>query len=151
MCYVKLLRTRPIHDTAPSILLPSSISSAKLYIEVGRYIYGGEQVMALYRDQLRSSDVLTAAQVARKRHGEKVRVAGLVVHQAPPTANGHHFLTLEDGTGLVDIIVRPKVYSAHRAVLNSAPILVVEGVVRKGDGRMSVLAWRVEEINGSAA
>ena len=81
-----------------------------------------------------------------------MRVAGLVVvHQAPPTANGHHFLTLEDETGLVDVIVRPKVYAAHRAVLNSAPILVVKGVVQKEGGRMSVLAWRVGEINGSAA
>ena len=83
----------------------------------------GEQVMALYRDRLRSVGVLTAEQVARKRNEEKVRVAGLVVvHQAPPTANRHHFLTLEDETGLADIIVRPKVYAAHRAVLNRSPV-----------------------------
>ncbi|CAG0995213.1 hypothetical protein ANRL2_03510, partial [Anaerolineae bacterium] len=63
----------------------------------------GEHVMDFYRPVLAEQGVLTSATLRRAKHGTPVKVAGLVVvHQAPPTAKGVHFLTLEDETGLLD-------------------------------------------------
>jgi DNA polymerase III alpha subunit len=72
-----------------------------------------------------------------------VRVAGLaVVHQAPPTAKGHHFITLEDEDGFVNIVVRPNVYPKFRTTLRTQPLLIVDGEIqRQGTVINVVLQW----------
>ena len=58
----------------------------------------------------------------------------IVVHQAPPTANGFHFITLEDEFGLMDVVVRPDVYRAYRSMLRGTRHIQVKGAVqRKGE------------------
>jgi error-prone DNA polymerase len=70
----------------------------------------------------------------------------VVVHQAPPTAKGHHFITLEDEEGLIDVIVRPQVYSRYRGVLHKARLLLVEGTVQSRNGVTNLLAQRAAAI-----
>ncbi len=107
----------------------------------------GEHLMALYRDALRAAGVLTAAAVREAEHGARVRVAGLVaVYQAPPTAKGVRFLTLEDETGLVDVVLRPEVHARHTRLLDEAAVLVVTGVVQRRQAAVSVLAREVEGL-----
>ncbi|MDX1663677.1 MAG: error-prone DNA polymerase, partial [Candidatus Promineifilaceae bacterium] len=101
----------------------------------------GEHPLAFLRSQLASQGFLSCEQLATCRDGERVRLAGrLVIHQAPPTANGIHFLTLEDETGMVDVIVWPSVYERYRRVLHEIMVkLVVEGRVQRSGAQASLL------------
>jgi error-prone DNA polymerase len=70
----------------------------------------------------------------------------VVVHQAPPTAKGFHFITLEDESGMMNIIVRPQVYDQYRRTLRGSRLLLIEGVVQQEDGASSILARRAAAL-----
>ena len=99
----------------------------------------GDHPMRLYRPQLQAAGVLTCAEVARRRDGDIVRVAGeAIVRQKPPTAKGHVFFTLEDETGIVNLIIRPDLYKRHRAEL-AAPMLAIRGLLQREAEAISLL------------
>jgi error-prone DNA polymerase len=107
----------------------------------------GEQVMDLYREALKKQGVLTSCELAERRNGERVRVAGwAVVRQRPPTAKGMLFITLEDETGLSNLIVRPDVYERHRDALRNAPLLWVEGRIQREGEAISVLVYNAKAL-----
>jgi error-prone DNA polymerase len=96
--------------------------------------------------------VLRAADLPRARDGRRVRVAGMVItRQRPGTAKGFVFLTLEDETGISNIIIRPDLYDRDRTTVVRQPFLMVEGVLQHQDGVISVRAERVEAVQGDAA
>ena len=101
----------------------------------------GDHPMRLYRPQLQAAGILTCAEVARCRDGDVVQVAGqVVVRQKPPTAKNHVFLTLEDETGMVNLIIRPDLYERRKAEL-SVPLLVVQGrLQREGEAYSLVVS-----------
>lgn len=91
--------------------------------------------------------VVLARGIAAVPAGARVRVAGCVVcRQAPGTANGHVFLTLEDETGLINIILRPQVYERCRQAARLEPAIMVEGTLQKRDGVVNVLARRLQPV-----
>ena len=91
--------------------------------------------------------ILGSAALAGVRAGRVVRVAGVrVMHQAPPTARGVHFLTLEDEDGMLNIVVRPEIYKAWRSTTRQASLLVVEGTVQRRDGVTNVVAREVRRL-----
>lgn len=99
--------------------------------------------MALYRPWLEKHHILNSKALERCTDGQQVRVAGLdVMHQAPPTAKGHHFVTLEDEEGIINVIVRPAVHDQYRRILREASLLIVEGAVQRKDGIINLLASR---------
>ena len=107
----------------------------------------GDHVMRLYRQKLRSEGVLNSAEVWERQNGETVRVAGLVaVRQKPPTAKGHVFITLEDEEGLVNLIVRPRVYERYRAALRNASLLRAVGRLQREGQALSVLVHTAEDL-----
>jgi error-prone DNA polymerase len=91
--------------------------------------------VALLRPQLADLKVQPAAVLALCRHGQLARATGLVTHrQRPGTAKGVVFVTLEDETGTVNVIVWPAVAEAQRKPLLAARLLTVYGVwQRDGD------------------
>jgi error-prone DNA polymerase len=95
----------------------------------------GEHVMSFYEKWMAKRHILGSQEIQQCKHKQKVRVAGeVVMHQAPPTAKGFHFITLEDKEGMMNIIVRPNVYKDNRHILRHAPLLVVTGEVQhEGD------------------
>jgi error-prone DNA polymerase len=102
--------------------------------------------MALLRPRI-PPGVLTAAQVAAARDGERVRTAGLVVcRQRPGTAKGVVFISLEDETGLANAIVWPGVYERTRMVVRAEPYLVIEGVVQRRSGAHNVIVSDVRPL-----
>jgi error-prone DNA polymerase len=104
----------------------------------------GDHVLAFYRDQLTAQGILDSMALKQQPDGEQVKVAGLVVvHQSPPTAKGFHFLTLEDEVGLIDVIVRPQVYTRTRRIWRTASLLLVAGTVQRGEGVVNLLAQQV--------
>ena len=91
-----------------------------------------DHVMSLYRQALEARGVLTSCELGDRRDGDKVRVAGrVVVRQRPPSAKGFVFITLEDEMGLVNLVVRPKVYERYKDVLRNHPLLLVEGHMQR--------------------
>ncbi|MBK8034112.1 MAG: hypothetical protein IPK17_32345 [Chloroflexi bacterium] len=77
--------------------------------------------------------MLVSRDLDRYQDGAAVTVAGqILVHQAPPTAKGHHFITLEDEAGFLNIIVRPDEYAQYRRVLRLTFILGLSFVLGGG-------------------
>ncbi|HZA02497.1 MAG TPA: OB-fold nucleic acid binding domain-containing protein [Hyphomicrobiaceae bacterium] len=112
----------------------------------------GRHPMALRRDELAMRGVLRACDLPRARQGRRVRVAGMVItRQRPGTAKGFVFLTLEDETGISNIIIRPDLFDRERTVVIRQPFLIVDGVLQHQDGVLSVRAEKVEGIDGGAS
>ena len=84
------------------------------------------------RQRFRCEGVLSAAELATRRDGDWVTVGGLViVRQRPQTAKGFVFVTLEDETGLVNVVVTPKQFAANHRVVVRSPLLIVRGVLQE--------------------
>jgi error-prone DNA polymerase len=112
----------------------------------------GPHPMALRRGDLSLRGVMRAADLPNARNGRRVRVAGMVItRQRPGTAKGFVFLTLEDETGISNIIIRPDLFDRERMVVVRQPFLIVDGVLQHQDGVLSVRAERVEGIDGGAS
>jgi len=112
----------------------------------------GPHPMALRRGEMALRGVLRAADLPQARDGRRVRVAGMVItRQRPGTAKGFVFLTLEDETGVSNIIVRPDLFDRERMIVIRQPFLLVEGVLQHQDGVLSVRAERVQGIAGTAS
>ncbi|MBI2161185.1 MAG: hypothetical protein HYU25_12575, partial [Candidatus Rokubacteria bacterium] len=104
----------------------------------------GRHPMALRRAALARRRVLSARELAAAAHGTPVRVAGsVIVRQRPGTAKGFVFLTLEDETGIANVIVTPPLFARYRIALVTEPFLLVEGIAQRQDGVVSVRAARV--------
>jgi error-prone DNA polymerase len=103
----------------------------------------------LRRQELSLRGVLRAVDLPRERDGRRIRVAGTVItRQRPGTGKGFVFLTLEDETGIANIIVRPDVFTRDRMVVLEEPFLLIEGRLQNQDGVTSVRAERCEGIAG---
>jgi error-prone DNA polymerase len=111
----------------------------------------GRHPMAFRRHELSMRGVLRAIDLPRARAGRRVRTAGMVItRQRPGTAKGFVFLTLEDETGIANVIIRPDVYAATRLVVIESPFLLVEGILQNQDGVTSVRAERMQRLDGLA-
>ena len=112
----------------------------------------GPHPMALRRHDLAMRGVTRASDLASARDGRRVRVAGMVItRQRPGTAKGFVFLTLEDETGISNIIVRPDLFDRERMAVIRHPFLLVEGVLQNQEGVVSIKAERVQGIDGGAS
>lgn len=110
----------------------------------------GPHPMALRRSELALRGVLRSVDLPRWRHGRRVRVAGAVItRQRPGTAKGFVFLTLEDETGIANVIVQPDLFDSHRGVIVSEPFVVVEGVLQIQEGVTSIKADRIVALGGA--
>jgi error-prone DNA polymerase len=95
----------------------------------------GPHPMALRRGDLALQGVLRAVDLPRVHNGRRVRVAGMVItRQRPGTAKGFVFLTLEDETGISNIIVRPDLFDRERMTVVRQPFLLVDGILQHQDG-----------------
>jgi error-prone DNA polymerase len=101
--------------------------------------------LALLRPQLAAFKVETAAVLRDTyRHGQLARASGIVTHrQRPETAKGTIFVTLEDETGHVNVIVWPKVAEAQRKPLLAARVLTVYGVWQNEQGVQHLIARKL--------
>ncbi|MGZ3527284.1 MAG: DNA polymerase III subunit alpha [Vulcanimicrobiaceae bacterium] len=100
-----------------------------------------EQPMVHFRPMLERERVIPAARLAQMPNNLVCRVGGMVItRQRPGTAKGFVFLTLEDETGLVNVIVRPDVYERYRRTIRQASSLIIEGKLQKESGCTDLLA-----------
>ena len=112
----------------------------------------GPHPVALERERLRAMGVHAAAELPHLRRGQRVRSAGLcIVRQRPGTAKGFVFLSLEDETGISNIVVDPPTFEKNRRPILASALLVVEGRLEKYDGVVSVKGdrfWGIHEAHG---
>ena len=110
----------------------------------------GPHPMEYYRRALDRRRVVTAAALPDRPAGRRVRTAGsVIVRQRPGTARGLLFLTLEDETGMSQAVVMPDQLKKHRRTIVSSSGLIVEGVLQKKDGSLSVKAdkfWPIDRL-----
>ena len=121
----------------------------------GTSITVGPHPMALCREALRARGVATARELTALPDGRLVRAAGLIiVRQRPATARGFFFMTLEDESGLLNLIVAPPVFEQYRAVLLGASGLLVEGQLQRQHDSVSIKGLQfhdlAEALRGSA-
>ena len=123
-----------IDERVPQLMPPSEGDDIVAdYTTLGLSL--GRHPLALLRPRLARLRIATAAQVRDMPHGRLTRAAGLVIgRQRPDTASGVIFVTLEDETGMVNVVVWRSVSEAQRRELLGAHLLAVHGVVeRQGD------------------
>ncbi|MEW6167565.1 MAG: error-prone DNA polymerase [Pseudomonadota bacterium] len=99
--------------------------------------------VALLRPRLRRARVTASGELAQRADGQPVRVAGVVMfRQRPGSAGGVMFMTLEDETGIVNLIVRPPLIDAQRAAAVGGHFLIAQGRLQRQQGVTHVIAER---------
>ncbi len=136
-------------DAPASPLEPMTETERLVADYAGTGLTLGPHPMSFRRHDLSMRGVLRAMDLPRARAGRRVRTAGMVItRQRPGTAKGFVFLTLEDETGIANIIIRPDLYATARLVVIESPFLLVEGVLQNQEGVTSVRAERVYRLDG---
>lgn len=103
--------------------------------------------LAIIRPRLRERRLVTAQEVESARHGQWIRTSGLVTcRQRPSTASGVLFVTLEDETGYVNLVVWSHLVEANRRALLGSRLLGVAGPVQKQGIVVHVIPQRFEDL-----
>jgi error-prone DNA polymerase len=139
-----LFADQPLFE--PTAVLPAMSPQERLvadYEAVGLSLEA--HPLELVRAELRQLRVRTAEELKETRQGQRVSVAGLVTHrQRPGTAKGTVFMTLEDETGTVNLIIRPDVWERVRGTGRTGIALLADGVVERQE---DVLHVQVRELH----
>lgn len=143
----------PLFDDLPAVdepapALPALSPQQQVFAD---YLTAGltlrEHPMAFYREELAALKVKTCAELARHEHGRPVKVAGLVLmRQRPGTAKGITFMTLEDETGVANIVVHPGVWKRFELPARRAKALVVRGRLERKDRVIHVVVNRIDDM-----
>jgi error-prone DNA polymerase len=132
--------TAPLEPMTPGQRTYADFSNSGLSI--------GKHPMAYYRDRMRAMGVFDSATAKAQRDGFLLKVAGCVItRQRPGTAKGFVFLSLEDETGIVNVIVQPDLFDRRRNVCTTAPYVLIKGVLQSITGVISVKAADIEELS----
>lgn len=108
----------------------------------------GKHPMAYRREELRREGILSAKELRNVRDGVFVRTAGCVIaRQRPGTAMGFVFISMEDETGIANVIVDPKVYEQHRSVVTCSKFIRAEGSLQNQEGVIHVKAVRLVALS----
>jgi error-prone DNA polymerase len=109
----------------------------------------GRHPVALIRNTLRQRRVKTAQQLLQLKHGSHTRACGLItMRQRPMTANGTIFLTLEDETGHVNVVVWQRLWERQRSVILNASLIAVDGVMESDGEVYHLIARQLHDFDG---
>ena len=142
-----LLRGAPVHE--PPLALPQATEGEAVvhdYASLGLTLR--QHPLALLRPQLAAQRLRTAAELRETPDGRLVRACGLVTtRQRPATAKGVVFVTLEDETGTVQVIVWRALRERQRNELTGSRLLGVHGVWQRDGAVCNLIAGRLENLN----
>ena len=111
-----------------------------------------EHPVSFLRSDLAAQKVLTCADAGATRDGRTVKVAGLVlVRQKPGSAKGVMFITIEDETGVANLVIWPSLYEKQRRVILTASMLRVDGRVQREGEVVHVVAHRLHDLSDALA
>jgi error-prone DNA polymerase len=119
---------------------------------MGTGLTTGPHPMAYHREALRQEGILSAEELIQRRGNQSVRIAGCVIaRQRPGTAKGFVFLSLEDETGIANIILAPDVFEQNRIIVTRNRFLLIEGPLQNQDGVVHVKAQRIIPLDITSA
>ena len=111
----------------------------------------GKHPMHYRRTELRRQCILSAQELRLRKDGEIVRTAGCIIaRQRPGTAKGFIFLSIEDETGIANVIVTPDLYERERVLVTRSKFLMAEGPLQNQDGVIHVKATRLAALSDHA-
>jgi error-prone DNA polymerase len=110
----------------------------------GTGITTGPHPMAYERESLRRQGILSAQELELGGSNRPVRIAGRVIaRQRPGTAKGFVFLSLEDETGIANVILTPDIFEENRLIVTRSRFLTIEGKLQNQEGVIHVKAERI--------
>ncbi|MFZ9692402.1 MAG: error-prone DNA polymerase, partial [Phycisphaerales bacterium] len=138
----------------PSAPLPTTPRLRRLALDYGATgLSLRDHPIACLRPLLEARGVLANAALADEaitEDGERIVVAGLVLcRQRPSTAKGTVFITLEDETGIANLVIRPKAWERGRRAGRHATVLSAEGKLQRREGTIAVIVTRLEDLTGT--
>ncbi|RJG19083.1 error-prone DNA polymerase [Massilia cavernae] len=142
-----LLRPTSLAEEAPVLRAPSEADEI-----IGDYraqgLTLGRHPLALLRERLFQQRFIAASDLADFQHGQLARACGIVtVRQRPATAKGVLFLTLEDETGNVNVIIWPSLVEKQRREVLGAPLLGVYGIWQREGEVRHLVAKRLVDMS----
>ncbi len=143
-----LIEPNDVDEAAPDELKPMSRLD-EVYVDYNTtgVSLKGHPIQFL-RLELAKLRVRTASQLSTSRHGQFVRVAGLVLlRQRPGTAKGITFVTLEDETGTINLVFHTEVWQRYYVICRSSNAWIVHGVLENRNNVIHVIVARVEDMS----
>ncbi len=142
--------TRPEHLPGITLTTAPSLPGMSAW-ELAIADYAGTRISTyptqFLRDKLTQRGVISADKLPHQPNATRVQVAGVVTHrQRPPTAGGVTFLSLEDETGLMNIICSAGLWKRYRNLLTTSSGLIVRGLVDSAEGAVTLIADKIEEL-----
>ena len=108
----------------------------------------GPHPMTYHRGELKREGFLSADDLAHCTNNRVVQIAGCVIaRQRPGTAKGFVFLSLEDETGIANVIITPDLFERERVVVTRSRFLQIEGALQIQNGVIHVKAHRIRPID----
>ncbi len=137
-----------VPENAPAAPLEQMTTGERLSADyLGTSLTVGNHPMFYMRERMKSLGVIRAWDLNKVRNGRVVRVAGgVVVRQRPGTAKGILFLSLEDETGIFNVVVMPEIFDQFRLTILTEQWLLIEGKVQNVDGVIHVQAKLFERL-----
>ncbi|MFN2516156.1 MAG: DNA polymerase III subunit alpha, partial [Pyrinomonadaceae bacterium] len=112
----------------------------------------GRHPVAYHRAELNRLGVCSAIDMQQIHNGSVIKVAGwVIVRQRPGTAKGFVFLTLEDETGVANVIITPQLFDKYRLILVDHPFLLISGTLQNQDNVISIKAKNVKPLSFNVA
>jgi error-prone DNA polymerase len=148
-----LLRSAgPIQASASSPLQRMTADERLSADFAGTGITTGPHPMAWQRHRLRQKGILSATELEHCGSNRSVRIAGCVIaRQRPGTAKGFVFLSLEDETGIANVILAPDVFEQNRLIVTRSRFLEIQGKLQNQDGVIHVKAQRITPMDMAGA
>ncbi|MGA8086620.1 MAG: error-prone DNA polymerase [Terracidiphilus sp.] len=149
-----LLRSSTAHHAADaSMPLRKMSTDERLAADyAGSGLTCGPHPMTYHRDSLNHSGFLSAEDLTRSSNKCFVRIAGCVIaRQRPGTAKGFVFLSLEDETGIANVIITPDLFERERVVVTRNRFLEIEGTLQTQNGVIHVKAAQIRPIDITSA
>jgi error-prone DNA polymerase len=134
------------HDSSPLSQMTTGERLVADYASTGLTV--DRHPMHYRRDQLHAHHVLSVQELQTRTNGEFVRIAGCIIaRQRPGTAKGFVFLSMEDETGITNIIITPDLYERERILVTRSKFLLVEGSLQNQDSVIHVKAARLTSLS----
>jgi error-prone DNA polymerase len=134
-------------DITDSPLSPMTADERLVADFRGTGVTVGPHPMAYRRAEMKKLGIRAAIELAKLPDGTYVRVAGAVIaRQRPGTAKGFVFLSMEDETGIANVIITPQLFERNHTMVVQHPFLLVEGALQNQENVISVKAQRIEPL-----
>ena len=136
-------RIQPLQSMTGSERLVADYSGTGLTV--------GRHPMQFRREALRAQGILAAVELQQRPNGAWVRSAGCVIaRQRPGTAKGFLFISMEDESGITNVIVSPDLFEQERLVVTRSRFLLVEGPLQNQNGVLHIRAKHLQTLSDEA-